>query len=254
MTPQEAMVHHMILLKGKPLKEKLIYILTYYYRVIIGIIIAVFFLVSWVFNLVNMKESVLNLACVNAPVYPEQVLAYSEQVAVHLGIDRERQEVYVDTNLYLGDESVTDSYETVNKIFTLVASEQIDAITGDYHTILQFAYADYFEDLSLLLSEEEFDRYADLFLYIDLALIENADPDDGISKYPDPSDSAAMEKPIPVLIRIPSYSGFMQTFYPDGGNETAVGIVVNTPHPENVIHFLRLTLEAPENDSELPDL
>lgn len=246
MTPQEAMRHQIKALKGKSVKEKVVHIATYFHRAIIGIILAVILVVTWAFNIMTEKDIALSLACVNSPAFPEEVTAYANEVSEYLKLDTKRQEVYFDMALYVGTGSYSDSYETMSKIFTMVAAEQVDMILGDYSFLQELAYSDYFEDLTLLLTPEQISAYQDRFLYVDLALMERIDADQGIIEYPDPTDYTHMEKPIPVMLLLPDESEFIQTFYPNNSGQIAAGIVVNTHNMENAWHCLEYILKIGE--------
>lgn len=238
MAPSKTMFYQIKQLKGKPVAYKADYVFTYFRRTIIGSLILLICIGSLVYHFLNRKESVFNTICINSSTDSQSIGAYSDTISTYLRLDNPKQTVYFYSDIRLSDHATSDYYQNMSRLFTLVATGDADTITGDLDILLQLAYSDYFENLSTILPEKDFNRFAPYFLYIDTALIEASATGNILSSYPDPTDPSQMANPVPVLIQIPPSSSFIDTVYPLNSSDISIGIVVNSPHLQNALHFL----------------
>ena len=241
MTSREAMIFQLKKLKGKPCKEIIGYILTYYWIPIVIGVVSIVFLFSIIVNQVTQKDPALTVCCINAATKQEASKAYGAQFAKDAGIDLSEYEVRIITNLNIKDSDTMASYQSAQALLAMIASESLDVIVSDQETILQCTYADYCADLSQLLTDEQMERYQQFILYMDmeyLSQVQNAETLDGHEPaFPDPAQQEEMGQPIPVALMLPADSEFVNLFFPHIKEDIALSVVVNS---QNLSHALRL--------------
>ena len=242
MTSREMMIFQLKKLKGKPYKEIIEYILSYYWiPIVIGVVSAVL-LISIIVTHVTRKEPALTVCCINSAADQEASKAYGEQFAKDAGIDLSENEIRIITNLNIMDPDAIASYQSAQTLLAMIASESLDVIVSDQATILKCAYADYCADLSQLLTEEQLERYQQFLLYMDreyLSQVQNAQVLDGYElAFPDPTKQDKMGQPIPVALILPADSEFVKLFFPHIREDTAFSVAVNAQNLPLVLRLL----------------
>lgn len=209
MTPREAARQQWRSLKGQPVSKKLEHIFRYYPRALMGICILILCVASLIWHFATQKETVLSIVSINAG---ELVTDIDGQAAESLGIDTNKQEI-VYTSLVFSDALPSETYQSQTKLFTMIVSGEVDVVIGPVEELLNFAYADYFVDLSSLFSTGS-------FLYVDGTLLET----ENTSLWPASDVPEAMEEPIPVLVSLTQ--------------DTAAGILLNASHLDLACDYL----------------
>ena len=243
MTSREAMIYQLKNLKGKPLKQKLEHIVTYFWLPILAVMLALVFIVSYIINLTTMKDLGLSVSCINAHAEDGQAESFIMGFAQEVGIDLEQYEVRISTGMPFLDDALTGSYEASQSLFAQIAAQEIDVITSAQN-LSNYIYQEAFADLSQILSPEQQSRYEQYYLYMDKALLNSVgETYNEIPEYPDPTKPELMAEPVPVAIVLPETGQFHQLFYSYEQEPVAVGIVVNSKNINNAVTFLEYIME-----------
>ena len=155
MTSTEAMIYQLKNLKGKPFKQKVEHIVTYFWLPILVTVGILFVSISYIVHLATLKDTALNVICLNT--YGDHALAseYINGFAQEAGIDPEEYEVYISTDLNLDDQNLSEAYNTAQVIVAQVAAHSVDMIAGDLATATRYFYQEMFWELDEILSPEE---------------------------------------------------------------------------------------------------
>lgn len=244
MTSTEAMIYQLKSLKGKPLKQKLEHIITYFWLPIVIALAILVGLGSYIVHLVTMKDTALSVICLNT--YADNALAneYVTGFAEQAGIDLEEYDVFISTDLTLDDQDMTTAYNTTQVIVARVAAHSVDMISGDLETATRYFYQEVFCELDQVLSAEQMEKYADHFLYADMAVVRQLQEELAEAPVlPDPTKPEEMVEPVAIALRIPMDSGFKENCYTHWNTDIVVGIVTTAPNLENVLAFLDYIME-----------
>ena len=244
MTSTEAMIYQLKNLKGKPFKDKVEHIVTYFWMPILITLAILIGLVSYIVHVATMKETALSVICLNA--YCDNALAneYVTGFAQDAGIDLEEYELYISTDLTLDNQDLNTSYNTAQVIVAQVAAHSVDMIAGDLETATRYFYQEMFWELDQILTAEQKEKYGDYFLYADMAVLRQLQEELIESPvFPDPTKPEEMAEPVAIAIRVPQGSGFWESCYTYWRSDIAVGIVATSENMENVLAFLDYIME-----------
>ena len=238
MTSTEAMIYQLKQLKGKPLKQKLEHIVTYFWLPILLTAAILIGTVSYIVHLVTLKEEALNVMCVNAVSHIEEEEAFMNDFAQSVGIDLDEYEVYISTNLSVSTEALYSSYEAVQALVARLVAGSVDVMAADIDTLQSYLYQDFFYDLRDVLTAEQQEKYQAYYLYMDLAVMrELLDAVDVEPVYPDPTKPERMEEPVPIALLLPVDTEFAKLCYPNREN-VALVLPGNAKQLENGLAFL----------------
>lgn len=240
---------------GTP-KEKLSYFWYYYKWHVIGTLIAVILIGSFVHQLLTRTETVFDAVMMNT-VLMTQDNAYEDEFAAYLGIDPKEEDIMFDTSIQILDNSMDDTtYTSVMKLSAYTAAGDLDVMVTDTASFRKYANSECFFDLRTILTDEQLVKYEPYFYYVDQKIIDeintisdNPDRLDELDNivYPDPTRPEEMETPIPVGIYLDNSQKLRDNFYFRGQDGTAehiaIGIYVNTSHLENALKFLEFAFE-----------
>lgn len=246
MTAKEAARQRWEELKDKPLKQKLGYIVTYYWFPIIAVLAIVIFAVSYIVHVATLKDVALNVTCVNATAEEDVAESFAKEFAQEAGIDLKEYEVELSTNMMLLDEGIMSSYDSAEVLITMIGAQSIDVLVSDQASMLQRFYQDVLADLSQVLSDEQTEAYRDAFLYLDKKVLEEVSDITNLEKipsFPDPTKPDEMEEPIPVAIRIPADTEFAKSFFPDCEDDVVIGLAINAKNITHALAFLDFVME-----------
>lgn len=231
--------------KNGTTRDKVEYIWEYYKWNILVVVFVVYFIGSVIYNNVTAKECVLQGIFLNTLVESETVLEMEQDFIEAYPIDTSSEEVFFDASMYYSDDSdaMETSYQTIQVLATRVAAKEIDFMAADVATLYDFAYDQYFAELSEILSEEQLKSYEPYLLYYDKAVLEELGNLDYTGEefseiaLPDPSKPELMEEPVPVMIDVSS-SEKIATLYPVSTKNYAFAFVANGIHTEKAIELL----------------
>lgn len=188
MTSTEAMLYQLKQLKGKPLKQKLEHIVTYFWLPILLTAAILIATVSYIVHLVTLKEDALNVMCVNAVSYIEAEEAFMNEFAQSVGIDPDAYVVDMSTTLSVSTEALYNSYEAAQAMVAQLAAGSVDVMAADIDTLQPYFYGDFFYDLRDVLTADQQETYRAYYLYMDLAVMrELLDAVNEAPVYPDPT-------------------------------------------------------------------
>ena len=239
MTITEAIIHQLKQLKGKPLKEKLEHILTYFWGPILGILLVILLCIFLIFHSSTHKEEALNVICLNSFIKTEEANKISEEFAHFSGIDTEKYTVRLNTGMLVSDLTPTDTYETIQTLSAQVAAGAVDILVADMDAFGIFLYQDYFCDLTQILTPEQQARLKDYIIYVDRTYMEAKLSGKEVPiPFPDPTKPEEMDQPVPVALLLPADNEFVQKNYSSIKAQIAFGIVVNGRNQENALAFL----------------
>lgn len=240
MTSREAMIQQLKNLKGKPLKEKVVHIVTYFWAPIAAVLFTVFVIASLIVTNANRKETALSFYCLNSMAGQNPVQEYLDEFAVSQGVDLNECEVALlaNANTYGTDDAV--SYANAEVFAAMVVAQELDLATGSIPILLQLAYNENFWDLSQLLDPEQIEANKDSLLYVDMVFLEEIKKLsilEDIPPYPDPTKPEDMEQPIPFALLLPEDAEFTELSYPH--MQAGIALVTTAPHEDLALTFLR---------------
>lgn len=250
MTVSELWQTERALLKEMTLKEKLGHIWHYYKWYFIALVLLISYISSTIASFVSTNNCVLNGYFINVTGDTHIVTGLSDAFLP----DQREQLVYLDTMFLTSDPSKADAADVAESLQNLVAKSHagdVDFLVVGDGTLSQMIYYEFFQDLTQVLTPEQYEAYKDRFLYMDRAFLERISKIDASTDltvtihYPDPTDPESMEDPIPVLIDVRD-SQWMEKLYPGSKGMHAYGFVVNSQHRQNAVDFLEFLLSGDE--------
>lgn len=244
MTSKEAKIYQLKNLKGKPLKQKIEYILTYFGISILVTLAVLGFAISYIVHIVTVKDYALTVTCVNTFASQEEADEYAREFAAAAGIDTDEYEVYISGEMLISNSQDLASYEAAQALAAKIATRSIDVMAADLETMTAYLYQNFLADLTQVLTPQQQEEYAPYFLYMDMAFINALEEASGtVAGYPDPTKPEEMEAPVPVALLLPENGTFTGLFYPYWKNQSAVGIVVNSLNTPNALAFVNYIME-----------
>lgn len=241
--------------KREARRKKLRNFLDYYkwHTVAVAVLIAV--VISQIYTNLTSKEILLSGVMLNSRVAlsgEASITEFTDAFLEEQQLDPEKYGLDIMGNLtYFSkyETSSTDTYYSVQALSAQISAGTLDFVVGNLDAMLSLAYADFYEDLSSVLSDEALAQYAPYLLYMDLAVLEEMQATDWSGEetvtveFPDPRDPAAMDAPIPVLIDV-SGSEAPSDIYLGVEEALVFAVAGNTPHPENIEAMLGFLTKA----------
>ena len=239
MTIQEATREALKNLKGKPLKEKVQHILTYYWVPIAACIIVAFLAGTMIHSAVTRKEPVLFGYCINATEQLNEANSLIADFSAHAGITK-KQEVILLSGLSTSAMSIND---TMQALTAHTAAGDVDFLAADIaacETLIQYGY---FCDLTEKLSADQLDKLAPYLLYAERKDITR---EEGtmmeLPPLPKLTTADKLQEPVAVAIRIPAESPFCKA-YTFAEKEAVMLILPNGRHTDMLHGFLSYILD-----------
>ncbi len=234
MTAKEAAHQAWRNLKGKPLKDKIEHIATYYWMPIAATLCVVAIVGSVIYSAATRKEIFLSGYCINAnPMASAEALQqdFSQYAQV-----TEKQEVSFLSNLQLSDVTLMDSLQVLSLRY---AAQEIDFLASDMETCQQLVRFGYYMDLSLLPAQQ-LALLSPYFLYAERALLKQ-DADAGDIKTPALGSKESFTDPVPVALRLPQGNRLSGAFA-FTKDEAVLLLVPNSPRLDRLYVFLEYLL------------
>ena len=247
-------------LKGQGFKAHLSYFWSYYKLHTLAAVVIIIIVATTVRDIRNKKPYALYAVFLNSTGAQTQELVRGG-FAEYADIDLSQYDCLIDTstgyNRGTTDEITMASSE---KIFTLIAANDLDLIVADEPTSAHFAAMGDFMDLRDIYSEEELKSLGDDILYVDQAYIdylssdeytdylssgyfeEDSSPDPIVEKYAETGEykhfaPEEMEDPIPVGIIVKD-SAILKESEAFATDTAVVSIVTNTQRLDTAKAFL----------------
>ena len=219
-------------LKGQGFKAHISWFVTYYGAAAIAVITCIAVAVYFIFRIVTGKEQALGIVMINAGSFDlfsdeDAGTEIAEAFSEYAGIDTKKYNIYADLNEHL-DISEDMDYSTVERIFALSASNQLDVMTADPEVYAYYSDAQTFEDLRDHFSEEELSEFEKI----------------GLLYYGDSKDEEGnvIESHVPVGI-ICTDSNELKRAGAFKDSECITGIIGGCPHPETAREFIRFLIK-----------
>lgn len=231
-------------LEDATFKQKLGYFWDYYRVHTIIITVIVVALSSFIYHRITDPKVILNGIFLNTFQSKAEI-----SLDDHEQLFFESQEIdtsdfiaeFNDTFNLTGDAAA--DYETSQALYVRLASGSVDFLVSPVKYILEYAYSDFFTDLTTILSDEQIKKYEPLFMYIDNAVVKeieilSKDPDNQVNvELPDPYKPEEMKEPIPVFIDITQCKKLEQN-YSYTIEKPVFAFMVNATNLELSLEFL----------------
>lgn len=244
MTLREAAIYQIKQLKGKPLKVKIVHILTYYWVPIVVILATTAFTISLGIHYANQKESALMMCCINSVADKNEVQEYLDSFAVACGIDTNTFEVSARLDLTIDESEMELGYQNAQLIAGMMATQSLDVICADRANIVRYSYQDVFLDFSQVLSPESMEILEPYFIYMDREFLHTMESfSDHPPQYPDSAGPYNMKEPVPVALILPTEWEITKILSPLGETDIAIGLVANANNVANAVQFIKYILE-----------
>ena len=244
MTSTEAAIFQLKNLKGKPLKQKLEHIFTYYWIPILVTTAFLIFAISYIVHIATMKDSALSVICINAFAEQENIDFYTQKFAESTGIDTQKYEIWISPDVTISESDPMTSYESSQFLMTLISAQSVDVLAGDLETMTRYFYQDVLADLTDIMTVERQEMYWEYFLYMDLAVMRKLEESpDTVCEFPDPTKPKKMEHPVPVALMLPADGTFTELCYLDATDRVVVSVVVNSLNTPNALTFVDYIME-----------
>ncbi|MCR5303846.1 MAG: hypothetical protein K6E33_04725 [Lachnospiraceae bacterium] len=215
-------------LKGKGIKAHISWFVTYYGMTVVLGIIASIILIYFLYTVFTAKKQGFGIVMINASSLDlftesdageELASAFSE----YAGIDPNKETVLADLNERL-DISEDMDYQTVERIFALSASNQLDVLTADPEVYDYYSGAQTFEDLRNFLTEEE------LSYFEKNSLLYYSDSKD--------SDGNVVETHVPTGVYCTGSEALSRVDAFEE-KECITGIIAGSLHPDRAVLFIK---------------
>lgn len=205
-------------LKDQPLSKKLEYF-WYYYKVhTMIVVLSACMFGSILHSIITKKETVLSIAYINAfPNVEDEV--FIEDFEIQLGLNQKKAQVLLDSSYYIDDSSDSPYATTYSQKFSTNAmAGKLDVVVADTEHFDFYGNHGFFQDLSLILSADILEKYADDLYYVDL-----------------PSDESM--KKVPIGIKIDGAKKILETAsYPN--TDAYFGFVAGSECTETGLAYL----------------
>lgn len=222
-------------LKGQPLKAKLTHIFTYYRYPILGAVLVLAVVISLSISIGNQKEPAFQAYLFGAAGTKETSDQFLTNFAQTAEIDRDAYSLGIGTSGFVSENGLDEnSILAAQTIAVRISAQELDILGGMQNRFLNYAYSEYFSDLSEVFSDEQLQQWSARLIYIDAALLGQELPEE----LPDPTAPEKMENPKAVGLFFSADSSLSAycTLPEDG---LILGIVMNAPHRDAAIAFLQ---------------
>ncbi len=240
-------------LKGMGFKAHWDYFWDYYKIHVAVVVFLLVFVIMLVHDIGSNKPYALNAIFINANTMNSSE-AIAGDFAQSEGINTEELDVFVDLSTTLSTTSTTSTdVSSTEKIYAMIAANELDTILADPQTFEKFASNDIFHDLRNYFTEDELSTLGDRVYYIDYAELIAAQEEEvdyfSDEEYQKQLEEAAnysferrnpseMEDPVPVGIIMENNNLLAENeCYP--AVTPLAGIAVSTQRGETAANFIR---------------
>lgn len=240
-------------MKNAPFKKRLSYFWYYHKWYIIGGFVAFVIIAAFIHDMVTQKDIIMEAALLNSSVHLEDTEEYNDKLLTDIGIDTDKYALSMDTSLKINfgvmDETAINSSE---KLSAYIAASMLDTIISGDDIFSSYANAGIFADLRETLSDEEIEKYAPCFYYVDTEIVKQVqlaetEMDSSLRpEIPDPTRPELMNNPVPVGIYIDDCSEFLDVYtFPDS-EHVVLGVLSGAPNKDMTITFINYIFENRE--------
>lgn len=242
MTVKESTRQQWQKLKGKPLKDKLIFIKTYYLTYILFWAFLLFLAGAALVYAITAKDYALQAYFLHA-VELSPAEEFQQDYLAYAAISPDDYMIAITPSSESAAGSGQLNYNDTQAITAWAAAEAIDVLAGEIAPLVSYAYSGYFCDLRNVFSNQQLEAWAPHLLYMDQSVAEEITESGAlIYALPDPHNPDEMKEPIPFALSIPDSAKLLEA-YDFYCAETAIGIVSTSARAENAAAFLEYSLQ-----------
>lgn len=216
-------------LSNMTFREKMTYFHDYYLKICIFTVIALGVVGCLIYTFFAPKpKELLSVAVINEQYDQEKLSTFLKNVDQHFEVKKDKEKIIYDYSYFISGDGQGDSANSIQKLYTHVAAEQIDIIITDASTFKNYMELGYFIKLSNALPEDLYNELTEYYITGKLTK-ENS------------NDNIADTTQEPYGIRLDSCDVYRST----GSllKEPVLGIVLNSPNKDNDVKFIRYLFE-----------
>ncbi len=238
-------------LKDAGFKKKFRYFLDYYKWYVIISVLAVILVGTFIYEIVTQRENMFYAVHLNS-VARESSEEFTQKFAEYAGIDMEKYNVILDSNMTITFDSYSESVAaSAQKLAAYLAAGDLDVMVSAGRMFADYANSDCFYDLREILTPQQLEKYEPYFYYVDWTMVEKRNAmssnleDVSNLEYPDPSKPEEMERPVPVAIYVNSSKALADSYYFQDNEDgsLAIGVFGNTGRLETALKYIDYLLQ-----------
>lgn len=203
--------------------EKVQYFKDYYLKFVIAGALILAFIIWFLYSIFKPKpETMLTVTLINSTMTDEASEALASQLSGYLDIDTEKEEIFIDTSLFLDDENPSEAtMASEQKMVAYAFSGELDIIIAQEDVFERYAKQGYFINLAEALPSNLYSQFNDIFY---MTRTENDTED------------------IPYGISIAGYERFenLESYI----QNPVIGIMANTKHKSNAVDTIQWFTET----------
>lgn len=157
-------------MKDRPFKEKMGYYVNYYKWYVIAGAAIIGILGSIIYTIATHKDICFSAMIINGSNLYESTIG--TDFAEYAGLNIDEYDCFIDTTASIGTSSeYYNDTATVSKMVANIQAQELDCIICDSIRFENDANNETYQDITLLLSDEQLDKYKDKLYYVDMAQI-----------------------------------------------------------------------------------
>ncbi len=235
-------------LKHGTLKQKLGYFWDYYKWHLIGGIVLLVVVVSFLSHVLGQKTEVFYAAMLNSTKLNQEG-SLADQFLTYTGIDPADNQAILDDAMRISFDYLDElSIYSVQKLSSAVASGQLDVIVAGDDLFAHYAMEGVLSDLRDSFTQEQLDALSPYLYYVDRPVMEQVIEDTRKSNYvfnpdiPDPTRPDQMADPVPVGVYVESSELLTSNYYFAEGDRIVVGLMPNSSRKDMSQKFIAFLL------------
>ena len=253
-------------IKKADFKTQLLYFWEYYKWYVIGPILAIAFIIYYIYTTANAKDFAFYSVMLNSTEYHPYISTtlemdthtleeHQNDFNKYIDLNEDKYWTLFDTSIQIhSDMEEKETSEGIEKLMTYLSAGEIDTLVTGSTYFAEYAYDGQFHDLREIMTEEQLAKYDPYLFYVDQKIVDEVKVamDNFDYSYqlivPDPTKPEEMEDPIPVGIYVHDSQYLMNTFIFEEA-EVVMGIYVNAPHVETAFEYLDFLLDVPYEEA-----
>ena len=253
-------------IKKENFKTQFLYFWEYYKWYVIGPILAIAFIIYYIYTSVNAKDTAFYAAMLNTTEYNPLIneklgvekptlFDHENDFIKYIDLNEDEYRVMFDTSMRIHDDpEEKETSEGIEKLMTYLGAGEIDILVTGAADFADYAYDSHFYDLREIMTQEQLTKYEPYLYYVDGRIVEEVKVAMDNMDYsyqlvvPDPTNPDAMEDPIPVGIYVHDSEYLLDTLIFED-SKVAMGIYANAPHIETALLYLDFLLDLPYEEA-----
>lgn len=215
---------------ARPVRERISNFWYYYKWLVIGGMVAMILIGTFIYDFINVKEPAFTAVLLNTS-QTAAADAYEQEFVEYAGINTEECAVVFNADLSIHEEVDVESIEASQYIATRAATGELDVAVMDPATFAAYS-SELFMDLRKCLTDKDLEALEGKLIYLDAAGEKQA-----VS-----CDPEAMQEPVPVGIKLNECAKFLSV-YPYADGDCILGICATGRHLDYTRSFLSFLFE-----------